>query len=339
MATSRRWVFTINNFTVEDELGVLALDGHSHIRYVCYGREHCTEEKVQDPMTEEEKTAPKKKPLTPHIQGYLECWNAMRLAGVSKLLPRASIRRAFGSAEQNQTYTSKEDNSWIQFGTPMPGRGTRSDLHHAMDMIHEHAPKIALFEECPLVCAKYPKFIQQLTEIVEKEETKEFRQVETHVYWGEAGTGKTARAMNEENRNVFTVNPDESFPFEGYDGEEAILIDDFYGDLKYHQLLRVLDGHQLRVNVKGAHRYARWKRVYITSNKHPNEWYKKGLTPALKRRISSVTEFRHQVEGNNIASTWCSTETSQSTEDYSRNPSDEEINDLLNDLLSGGSQN
>lgn len=319
--TSRRWVFTINNYTAEDELGVLSLEGHTHIRYVCYGRESG------------------EKNNTPHIQGYLECWNSMRRAGIAKLLPRAYICRAYGSAEQNQTYTSKQDDSWIQFGEPMPGKGTRSDLHHAMDMIHDHAPKLALFEECPLTCAKFPKFIQQFTELVEKEETKEFRQVETHVYWGDAGTGKTARVMDEENRNVFTVNPDETFPFEGYDGEESILIDDFYGDLKYHQLLRVLDGHQLRVNVKNAHRYARWKKIYITSNKPPEQWYQRGLTEALKRRITSVTEFRHQVSGNNITDTWHTLNTPTSSNEDNITTTEEEIYELLQELIQGGSQN
>lgn len=98
--------------------------------------------------------------------------------------------------------------------------------------------------------------------------------------------------------DAFTVNPEDTFPFDGYDGEDAIIIDDFEGQLKYKHLLKILDGHQLRVNVKGGHRYARWTRVFITTNEEASGWYQRGLTPALQRRLTSVTRFCDEEEGN-----------------------------------------
>lgn len=278
--TSRRFVFTVNNYTSDDELGILELEKSPKVKYCCYGRE------IGESGT-------------PHLQGYLEVASPCRISGISKIIPRAWIGVAHGSAIENQKYTGK-DLDWISFGTPMPGQGFRSDLKTAMRMVEEKTPKIEIMREIPTTYARYPKFVQEYQNLLEKEETRDFRVIETHVLWGEAGTGKTKTAHNS-CAGLFTVNPEDSFPFDGYDGEEGILIDDFQGQGISHQfLLRILDRYQLRVNVKGGHRYARWTKVWITSNKPPMAWYPGGLSPALERRLSDVTEFRHEVAGNNV---------------------------------------
>lgn len=54
--------------------------------------------------------------------------------------------------------------------------------------------------------------------------------------------------------------------WDGYFGDRCIIIDDFADDIPIQQMLRVLDGWQLRLPVKGSFTYARWDRVIITSN-------------------------------------------------------------------------
>lgn len=76
---------------------------------------------------------------------------------------------------------------------------------------------------------------------------------------------------------------------DGYYGQTAILFDDFYGGVKYTQLLKMLDGYPMQIGKKGGFVQKRWRTVLFTSNASPMEWYKRGLTPALKRRITSVT--------------------------------------------------
>lgn len=79
--------------------------------------------------------------------------------------------------------------------------------------------------------------------------------------------------------------------WDGYDGQTAILFDDFYGGVPYGSFLRYLDGYPVRLAVKGSFCHKAWTTVYITSNKPPECWYKKGLTPALKRRITDCFIF------------------------------------------------
>jgi hypothetical protein len=134
------------------------------------------------------------------------------------------------------------------------------------------------------------KFAEKATQIGEVNATKDERDVRVEVFWGGAGTGKTREVMLRDG-GAFFVNAGDTFPFDGYGGEKTICLDDFYGGLPYHYLLRVLHGWQLRIPVKGSHRYARWTRVFITSNKPPEQWYQQGMTDALKRRIHSVRYF------------------------------------------------
>lgn len=61
--------------------------------------------------------------------------------------------------------------------------------------------------------------------------------------------------------------------FDGYVGQPIVIIDDYRGEYPLQLLLKLLDRYQMSVPVKGG--FTEWlpKKVYITSNIHPNEWY------------------------------------------------------------------
>lgn len=277
---ARAYCFTINNYNTDgSDEKILQEAVPGKIRYVVLGFEIGASG-------------------TPHIQGYLELHKPARLAAMKKLHPTAHWETRKGTRDQARYYCMK-DNVWKEYGEwKAGGQGARNDLRGLMQAIKEGKPTLEIMEEQPEAYARNLRFCEKYERLVEKETTKAFRKVTVEAYVGDAGTGKTRKAM-QENPDIFTVNCEDNFPFDGYNGETAILIDDFEGTMKYHQLLRVLDGHQYRCNVKGGHRYARWTKVIITSNKQPSEWYQRGLTPALKRRLNSVTTFRNEEAGGN----------------------------------------
>lgn len=271
---SRSYCFTLNNYTFEDIQNFEEMK----CRYLIYGYE------VGENGT-------------PHLQGYVELANAQRLTAMKKINNKAHWEVRKGTRDEARNYCMK-DNEFTEVGSwAAGGQGKRNDLKVVMDAIKGNMKTLELFDTFPNEVSRNMRFVEKYKELVEREQTKKFRKVNVEVIIGQAGHGKTKKAFDE-NPDVFTVTPSETFPFDGYDGEECILIDDFYGDLKYHQILRILDGHQLRVNVKGSHRYARWTKVYITSNKPPEEWYQIGLTPALKRRLNTVTTLCNEETGN-----------------------------------------
>lgn len=271
--SARSWCYTLNNPTFAETSAMEELN----CRYQVIGHE-------------------RGESGTYHLQGYIEFGKVMRLSACKKINERAHWEPRRGTREQARDYCMKED--WEEFGDwESGGQGKRNDLEALMARIREGANDREVMEEQPETVARNLRFMEKYRGVVERDETKIFREVNVEVHHGDAGTGKT-RYVHEKCPDVFTVNCDEAFPFNGYDGEDAILLDDFYGDIKYHALLRVLDGHQYRVNTKGGHRYARWTKVFITSNKSPAEWYRAGLTPALARRLNVVTEYRNEEVGN-----------------------------------------
>lgn len=224
-----------------------------------------------------------------HLQGYVEFSCARTWKAVQRKYLFDFCEHAKGSPSQASLYCKKEGN-FIEHGTiKMMKQGERTDLDSVLQMIKEGATTLDVIEYAPEVYAKHMRFFDKFMGICEKVNSDKQRKMKVTVLIGPPGVGKTKWAVNQARsyRNYFIVNSDEAFPFDGYDGEEAIILDDFYGGVKYHVLLRWLDGHMLRLNVKGGHRYAMYTHVYITSNKDVESWYG-CIDDALRRRITSI---------------------------------------------------
>lgn len=126
----------------------------------------------------------------------------------------------------------------------------------------------------PEIYQRNSRALTKLWSLVNKRKAKEFRSVEVHILWGEAGAGKTRQVHDEHGDDVYTVEfDDHRLWWDGYSGESVILMDDFYGQVKYAELLRLWDGYSKRLNTKGSHTYAQWTKIYCTSNRCPCRWY------------------------------------------------------------------
>lgn len=113
------------------------------------------------------------------------------------------------------------------------------------------------------------------------------------VYWfyGPTGSGKTRKAFE------LCEDPwisDQGLRWwDGYDGHEDVIIDDFRKDFcKFHELLRILDRYPYRVEVRGGSRQLLARRIFITSLYSPEETYHmREDIGALTRRITEVRRF------------------------------------------------
>lgn len=79
--------------------------------------------------------------------------------------------------------------------------------------------------------------------------------------------------------------------WDGYDGQETVLLDDYTGWLPMAVLLRLLDRYPMTGQVKGGQTWLRMKTIIITSNFGYQEWYKDPTTrflDALQRRIHTI---------------------------------------------------
>ena len=127
-------------------------------------------------------------------------------------------------------------------------------------------------------------------------EDKAFTPMNVYILWGDAGTGKT-RAAHTFDPNIFVLpcgGGQSTLWWDGYDPrtQETVLFDDFYGGvIKYAYLLKLLDGYRFNLPVKGSFAWKSYTNVFITSNTDPESWYPAGLSPALRRRITSIHQY------------------------------------------------
>lgn len=146
--TSRRYLFTLNNYT-EDEY--LAMDTWPVV-YLIVGKEKA-------PVTG-----------TPHLQGYVVVNQAQRISAMKKLNARAHWTIANGSTEQNYVYCSK-DHDFKEVGVKPMADVTRAraagDAHKRQyDEFKESVLSGATDQELidlhgPIVC-KYPRYKDQI---------------------------------------------------------------------------------------------------------------------------------------------------------------------------------
>lgn len=164
---------------------------------------------------------------------------------------------------------------------------------------------IELYDKCVISaesCMRMMKareFIQQYRQLT--------RTVKPIVLWfyGETGTGKTRTAMQiaEESGLRYWISSDPELKwFDGYNGQEYAIIDDFRRQgIKFSWILRLTDRYPLLVQVKGG--YVRWIPlvIIITCPVPPREAYQwldkdgelqdwDGIDQ-LTRRIDDVIEF------------------------------------------------
>jgi hypothetical protein len=265
----RNWCLTLNNWS-EDEYGAIKRFICGECRYGIIGKE--TGESG-----------------TPHLQCYVQCGTRRTRRALSRVLGgRAHLEPARGSGEQNRRYCSKDGDVW-EFGV-LQQQGRRGDLSSLLAEARKGATWVSLLETHPAALARYPKFVDRV--IGTYGPTREWPP-EVYVYWGSTGTGKSRRAFEEASSPY--VHSGGSW-FDGYQGEGDVIFDDFGGsEFKLTYLLKLLDRYPMRVPVKGG--FVNWipRRVFITSNYSPKEWFpnaKDEHVKALFRRFTKTIQFR-----------------------------------------------
>jgi len=176
---------------------------------------------------------------------------------------------------------------WARKGLRIPGskvcewgtkgdliQGQRTDLQMFIEEAKSGVTYSTLMDSQSEVCAKYFSFSKAYCAAQRMKNIPAWRTIETTVYWGFTGVGKTRRVFHDY-PDVYKLDPcgEGKLWFDGYEGQSVLLLDDFYGWLPIGTLLNLLDGYRLRLNVKNSYTYALWTKIFITSNVAPISWY------------------------------------------------------------------
>lgn len=273
MAQERKRGLRVSHWIVTSYLVDLPVQFPKTVRYVIYQREICPETKKE------------------HWQVYIEFFNAKRIGQVKAVLGECHAEKRRGSRTEARDYSRKVESAiaktqfewgeWVE-------EGCRK--RKLSDMLKTDMTLKELIDETPHFYVMYHRGLEKLYARRTSHRALEFRKLTVTVYVGATGCGKTRMATSGD--DWFILPCSDRLWFDGYDGQQTLILDDFYGGIKYSKLLRILDGHSLQLPVKGGFIWALWTKVIITSNAQPETWYTKGFTPALRRRVTNIIQMQ-----------------------------------------------
>jgi len=256
---AKSWCFTINNWAEKD----IKLLTDFEKSYLVYGKE----------MGESG---------TPHLQGYFSLKKASRLSALKKIFPTAHLEVA-KDRDAAINYCMKDGDYTIIDNRK---QGSRTDLLAVVETLKKGTLSDVI-DEHPETFIKYHSGIEKYSQRYQQE-----RNFKPKVVWihGPTGTNKT-RTVVEKHKSLW-ISLNTLKWWDGYENQEACLIDDFRGDFcTFHELLRILDRYPYTVQVKGSTRKLNSKYMYITSCYPPHKVYEtREDIKQLLRRIDLVID-------------------------------------------------
>lgn len=277
---SRYWCFTLNNPTENEYTYLTSLDLPRGLSYICVGRERGASG-------------------TPHLQGYIECAQRVKLSGIRKILSstRYHLEQRRGTQSEAITYC-KKDGDWKESGVPVIStQGKRTDLIPFIDELRSGKSLQSVALDFPEIYCRYRNGLRDISRWVQPTRTEP-----PSVTWisGEPGVGKTRWVYEfalQTSQEIWTY-PGARW-FDGYSGQPIVLFDDFGDDeipagqraIEYTLFLRLTDRYPMSVEVKGG--FVQWtpKHIFFTSNRVINLLYCKcnlWNPDAITRRVGTI---------------------------------------------------
>lgn len=209
-----------------------------------------------------------------HYQGYVEFTRPKSFGQVHLMdgMDSAHLEPRKGTRDQARAYCCKLDTAVdgpFEFGEWVKGQGERADLAQLRDMLKEGKTERDVLEVMPEAYFRYHVAIGKARALLARSREDKTK---TIFIYGQTGVGKSRRALNIVGPTGYWKQPNTQW-WDGYDGKQDVVIDDYKGWLTYTELLRLLDRYPLPVQVKGGQVNFNSSTIVITSCVLPWQWY------------------------------------------------------------------
>lgn len=272
MSRSRSWCYTAQKESIAERLFEFGA------AWIVEGRERC-------PTTKKR-----------HWQGFVVFKNARTMQSILKEVPGTHLEVAKGSADQNYKYCTK-DGKFVTFGERPVGQGKRSDLDRLVSHFKEGGNMLGALEIAPGTACRNMTNLYKLEHMFSP--PRDWI-MDVRIYYGKPGSGKT-RAVYDEFGFDAVFKKQKNKWWDGYTGQDVILIDDFdpdsyYTGLTFDYWLELLDRYPMSLEVKGGTCMMRSHIVIITSNFDPKDWFAEQKNrSAFFRRVTTMQNFDTKV--------------------------------------------
>jgi len=266
-----------------------------------------------------------------HIQGYVALKKKRRLSSIfdqtlcvwqGEPYVWPYVKPAIYSAWNNKKYCEKDGDgftvgeaaNWTDEKLKALGKkqGKRTDIE-AMAKDFKENPwetKLTKARKFPNQFCHYNRAFDKLLTLErdhqyhsEYNNSDRAKDMKNYAYVGPPGCGKS-HTVEQEVKKLISDNPHLRVYYktiqkwwDGYDGEEIVVWDDFRSSMPFSELLNLMDGKPFRREAKGTTICLRAHHIFFTSPKAPKYWYKKLMEEdgdaegQLLRRIYQLREF------------------------------------------------
>lgn len=251
-----------------------------------------------------------------HYQIFVCNDTPIRFTTLKNKLPKAHLQarseEEWSSRQACFDYCTKEDTRidgpWKNGsfdGVLKAEQGKRKDLEELKSLILDQNMTVAQVAARDSRSARYISYLREVEkakyEALYKEAQENSRDVKVIWLYGKPGSGKTyhAREMAGGYQNTYRVSNWDRDPFQGYNAQQSIIFDEFFGSVKFDDLMNYLDSEPLLLPARYGDKVACYTTVYVCSNLAP--WQVYGNLFNRDERIGGlyrrITQLLHVYKG------------------------------------------
>lgn len=251
-----------------------------------------------------------------HYQVYLQ---TIKRVGYKKVqdyveVPNCHVEQRIGTHDEADVYCKKLESRFLGpcpegmersgcFGDPVRGQGQRTDLDALKVSVDAGLSEVELWDEHWGVMLRNYRAVAHYKRVrIPKRRTM----TQAIVFFGTTGTGKSFRANKEWPDSFHLRRPnDGNLWWDGYEGQETIIIEEFEGWIPLILFKTLIDEHPCQVAIKNASVEFSPKRIVFLSNKDPREWWPKACPGSLPgpviRRLTAPIGAVHRALRKQLA--------------------------------------
>ncbi len=217
-----------------------------------------------------------------HFQVYAELNSRMGYTTVQGLFGAGChVERRMGTQLQAIGYVTKVDTRVVggfsgSVGTPRAPRGrppnSMSKAFQIMAGRIQDGEKLdVVMHDNPGASAMFPG---QLATFYIKQKGERDWPMDVQIFVGLTGTGKSSLAKRENPGAYWGSWPEgDIWWWQEYEGQDCVVLDDFFHQLSMTKMMELFDRHHMRVSVKYGSAEMVSRKVVITTNVDPKDWF------------------------------------------------------------------